>query len=116
METHKGRSQDATSPFVPAKFWKEGTSISGQVESVFDVRGKTCYAVTLVNPIEIDGEETREVSLGSAGVGLAVRAAKCGLKMGDRLTLTCNGFKDTGQESKMVMFDIEIEREDADSL
>ena len=112
MGNYSGKSQDAKSVFVPAKHWQVGKSISGVVENAFPASGRDCYNVTLTKPITIDGDETNEVALGSSGIGMAVRAAKCGgLRAGDKFTLTCNELKDTGKESPMTMFDIEVERE-----
>jgi hypothetical protein len=92
-QVFKGRTEDAEAPFLSSEFWKEGTRVVGVIERVFKIEGRNNYNLTLVKPVELDGEPYDRVSVGeSAGLRMAMQAAKLhSLKEDDQIVLTCTG-------------------------
>lgn len=111
-KTFKGKSEDAGSPILGAEFWKSGVSIAGVVFRSFQTAHGECYELKLVNPVMLDGVETREVSIGAlAGFKMALAAA--GLERlfkGDALHITATGETETTKGNPRVNFEIEVIR------
>lgn len=111
-----GETQSA--PFVPSAFWEKGKSLKGTVlgKSSFTDREtgeiRYGYIVRLPKPITVKDEVTAVVMFGeSAGLKSAIQLSGASdLKNGDSIELTCVGKKNTGQESDMTLFKIDIDR------
>lgn len=118
-QVFRGRTEDAAAPFLGTDFWSKDVAIEGTVERVFKIEGRNNYAVKLQEPVEVDGEQCEEVSLGeSAGFRMALQAAKVReLQEGDRIMVRCTGetaSKGNGADGKPKAprknFEIEVMR------
>jgi hypothetical protein len=111
-KTFKGRTEDADSAFLGADFWKKGTKITGTVRRKFESGNGPCYTLDLLDPVEIEGEEHNEVSIGNlTGFRMALQAAGLEeLNVGDQVHLVCTGLKPTKKGSPRPNFEIEVTR------
>ncbi len=115
-QVFRGRSEDAEAPFLSTEFWKENTKIAAVVDRVFKIDGRNNYALSLVKPVELEGEPYDRVSLGeSAGLRMAMQAARLReLRERDQIVLVCTGetaSKKAGN-SPRKNFDLEVTRPD----
>jgi hypothetical protein len=112
MSTFRGRTEDADSVFLDAKFWKTGVHISGKVIRTFESENGPCYVLDLLDPVEVAGENVDRVSVGNlTGFRMALQAAGLqSLKIGDTVHLECTGLKQTTKGSPRPNFEIEVTR------
>ena len=120
MTTFKGETPETVPPFLGADFWEKGTKIAGEVLYGFDTENGPAYAVQLLKPVELESrlvkgqfENHSVVALGNLkGFAAALRAAKVKqLLSGDKIHVQAIGEVDTGKESPMVRFSVEVTRE-----
>lgn len=122
MKQFTGRTLDAQAPFLNAEFWREGLEVTGVVTKVFEVENErngvakktTAYVLSLQDSVEVDGEETDRVSVGTmAGIKMALEAAGVyRLQLRDVVTITCEGVTASKKEgySPRVNFKIDVKR------
>ena len=106
----EGRTSDVSNNFLGSEFWDEGVSIKGRVLRKFESANGQCYALELSDPVEIDGEPTKEVALGNlTGLRMAIQAAGVSdLEVGDSIELQCTGLQPTGKGNPRIDFKIQI--------
>lgn len=115
MAQFRGKTEDASAPFLKAEFWEKGRRIAGTVERIFETDNGKAYVVRLVTPVMLNGQSEKQVSIGnSAGLRMAVDASGCrGLEVGDSIHLECTGTSETGKGNDQVNFEIEVNRPDS---
>lgn len=117
MSQFRGRTEEASAPFLKAEFWEKGRSISGTVVREFTTENGRCYAIHLNSPLMVDGKSERQVSIGNgAGFRMALQAAglpEAKLLAGDQIHLECTGFSETTKGNDQVNFSIEVNRPDS---
>jgi len=108
----EGSSQEVANNFLKSDFWEPGVQITGTVRRKFQSANGQCYAVELDNPVNLNGEETRDVALGNlTGLRMAVQAAGAeDLNVGDKFALECTDLQPTGKGNPRIDFKIEIDR------
>jgi hypothetical protein len=118
----KGRSTDAGGPILSAKFWKNGSILKGRVVRAFQTAQGTCYLIESEAPMTVDGSLVSPVQSGPVmgrkwsvgalkGFQMALDAAEVrDLFAGDLVTITCVGEEDSGKESPLVLFEVEVKR------
>lgn len=114
MTQFRGRTEDASAPFLTAGFWTKGKSIAGTVVRIFETDNGTAYGIHLVTPVMLNDKTEKQISLGnSAGLRMAVQdsGAPGGLKIGDKIHVECTGTTGTDKGNDMVNFSIEVNRE-----
>ena len=113
---YKGRTEDAPSLFLSASFWQKGTKVSGVIGMPFKAGDQQCYQLRLLSPVEVDGVETDEVSIGAmAGIRMALQACHLrGFAEGDKVVIECTGktAPKNPKNSPRVDFSIEVIRDD----
>jgi hypothetical protein len=112
MSTFRGKTEEADSVFLDAKFWRPGVKISGRVIRTFESENGPCYVIELLDPVEVAGENVDQVSVGNlTGFRMALQAAglDC-LKSGDSLHLKCTSLKSTTKGSPRPNFELEVTR------
>lgn len=116
MGTFAGKTQDAGSEILGAKFWgKKGTKIDGAIVlRVFDTVNGPCYELKLASPITVNGEKLSKASIGNMkGFTMALAAAgvpNSELRPGDVVTIESTGTTDTGKGSERVDFNVLVHR------
>lgn len=117
MPTFKGRTEDATAPFLGADFWKPGVKIAGKVIRCFQSANGPCTVLRLFKSLQLNGEDYEEVSIGNLkGFVMALEAAGVsGLQVNDVLYTECTGFSDTTKGHSRANFLVEVERPDSAS-
>jgi hypothetical protein len=117
-QVFRGRSGDASAPFIPSAWWAKDKSVAGVVERVFLIEDRKNYGVRLLKPVVLDGETLDEVSIGeSAGFRMALQAAKLReLREGDRVVFKCYGETPSKnpKHSPRKDFEIEVTRPQSD--
>jgi hypothetical protein len=111
----KGRTEDASAPFLKASFWEKGRSIAGTVIRVFETENGPAAVIRLNSPVMLDGKTEKAVSVGNmAGFRMALDAAGVvgGLLAGDMVYLECSGTTPTDKGNDQVNFEIEVDRPD----
>jgi len=114
MPTFKGRTEDASAPFLGADFWKRGVKVIGKVLRTFKSANGLCYAIKLAGPVKLNGKTYDEVSIGGLkGFDMALQAAgiEC-LKAGDGVYIECTGSVETTKSHERVNFCVEVSRPD----
>jgi hypothetical protein len=83
------------------------------VRRKFQSANGQCYGVELNDPVDLNGEETREVALGNlTGLRMALQAAGAeDLEVGDKFTLECTNLQPTGKGNPRIDFTIQIDRQ-----
>ena len=118
-QVFRGKTEDAAAPFLSADFWEKDRKIVAVVDRSFKAGDKQCYALRLVKPITLDGDEVENVSIGNmAGLRMALQAAHVHeLRADDKLVLTCTGKTPPKKQgnSPMVNFEVEITRDTNDN-
>ncbi len=113
----KGQTPETVPPFLGAEFWKDGAKIAGEVLYGFDTENGPACAVQLLAAVEVKGEKHSIISLGNMkGLHAALRLALArepvkALIPGDKVHVQAIGHVDTGKESPMVRFSVEVTRE-----
>jgi hypothetical protein len=113
----KGQTPETVPPFLGAEFWKDGAKIAGEVAYCFDTEHGPACAVQLGKAVEVKGEKHSIVSLGNMkGLQAALRLALAResiktLVPGDGVFVQAIGQVETGKESPMVRFEVEVTRE-----
>jgi hypothetical protein len=97
MAKLQGETGDVANPFLGAEFWQPGTSVSGEVVRKFESANGLCYALSLSEPVSINGLETSDVALGNlTGLRMALQSAGVEeLEVGDRIKLECTDLQPT---------------------
>lgn len=115
MPTFKGRTEDATAPFLGADFWKPGIKITGKVIRCFESSNGPCVVIRLAKPLRLNGEDCEEISIGNLkGFVMALQAAGLsGLQVNDVLYAECTGFSDTTKGHSRGNFCVEVVRPDS---
>lgn len=108
----KGRTEDADSVFLGAEFFKPGVKIAGTVIRTFDTENGPCSVITLLSPVQVEGEVLEQVSIGNlTGFRMALQAARLeSLLKGDQIHLECTGLKQTTKGSPRPNFALEVTR------
>ncbi len=108
----QGQTGDVANNFLGSEFWRPGVGISGKVTRKFESRNGQCYAVEADDPVDINGEPTREVALGNlTGLRMAIQAAGAeDLEVGDHIQLECTELQPTAKGNPRIDFKIAIER------
>lgn len=106
----EGQTSDVSNKFLGSEFWRPGVTITGVVLRKFESANGQCYALELDDPVELDGETTKEAALGNlTGLKMAIQAAGAAdLEVGDKITLECTGLQPTGKGNPRIDFKIEI--------
>ena len=109
-----GKTEDAESPFLGAKFWKKGLSVIGIVERSFETENGMCFVCKTAKPLTVDGVEVERFSIGNmAGFKMALQAAGLtALRIGDKLYIACTGetAPTKAENSPRVNFEVEVTR------
>lgn len=110
-QVFRGRTEDAEAPFLGSEFWKKDTRIAGVVERAFKIDGRNNYTVTLLKPVEIEGEPYDRVNVSeSAGFRMAMQSARLReLRERDQVVLTCTGETPSKKAGNSPRKDFEIE-------
>lgn len=108
----KGKTEDAEAPFLGADFWKQGVKIIGRVIRVYGSENGPCAVIRLTQPIQIEGEDFQEVSIGNLkGFVMALQAAGLNaLRVNDVLYAECSGLSPTTKGHSRANFEIEVDR------
>ncbi len=108
----RGKTEDADSIFLGAKFWKPGLKIAGKVIRTFDSENGPCYVLGLLDAVKVNGELFEQVSIGNlTGFRMALQAAGLdGLQVNDAVHLECTGLESTTKGSPRLNFSIEVTR------
>ena len=111
----KGKTKDATSPFV---VWKKGVKIEGEVTRIFVTDNGPCCEVSLQKPITINGASEKKVSFNATKAGIRMAAQAAGLEpdesgnpfqVGDKLILTAVGTTPTTKGNPRQDFELAID-------
>lgn len=94
-KTFTGKTENAESPFLSGAWWKPEVKVRGVVKRCYVSANGPCYVLTLEKPVEIDGAQETQVSIGNlTGFNMAlVDANQERLFKGDIVTVTCTGVK-----------------------
>jgi hypothetical protein len=124
MTRFHGSTEEGMAPILSARYWTRGTQLKGVVLGRFNTQNGICTTIKLSEPLEISGElvspaQDGNVTLQAVSVGglkgfeaaLSVAGIEA-LQRGDKVTIKCVGSKNTGQQSDMVLFDIDVDRPD----
>jgi hypothetical protein len=109
----KGRSEDAAVPFLDAKFWAPGVSVTGKVVRTFESENGRCYVLDLKDAVRVSDTITEQASIGNlTGFRMALQAAGLdSLLVEDAVYIECTGKTSTNKGSPRVDFEIEVTRE-----
>ena len=122
MVQFKGSTAERKAPILGAKFWKKGVSLTGTYVRTFPTVNGNCFEFELGKDLEFPGTQVSPSEAGTVkahriGVGamkgfmMAVADCGCGdFQLGDRVTITCEGAKDSGKASDMVLFRVAVDR------
>lgn len=122
MPQFKGNTSDRRAPILGAKYWKKGVSLTGTFVRAFPTANGECYEFELGREMEFPGDvcspvsevpvKTHRISVGAMkGFMMAVADSGCGeFKLNDRVTIECQGAKDSGKQSEMVLFSVFVDR------
>ena len=122
MPQFKGSTAERKAPILGAKFWKKGISLTGTYVRTFPTVNGNCFEFELGKEIEFHGNQISPVEPGMVkahriGIGamkgfmMAIADCGCGdFVLGDRVTIICEGAKDSGKASDMVLFRVEVDR------
>lgn len=121
MKTFNGKTSDASSTILGAKFWKKGIKIEGTVQRKFKTTNGDCYNLNLLKPVKVKNETTgkvteeTQVAVGALkGFDMALQAAGVPnneLLAGDKIILECTGTQDSGKGNDLILFTISVGRE-----
>jgi len=119
MTQFRGRTEDASAPFLRADFWEKGRELSGTVIRTFKTENGLAIVLRTVSPVMLEGKSEKNISVGaSAGLRMAVDAAGVpggfsGLLIGDQIHLRSTGTTETDKGNDQVNFEVEVNRPDA---
>lgn len=107
-----GKTKDAESPILGAKFWRRGMKLEGTVTRSFETANGICYEISTKEPITVNGEKTKLVSVGALkGFQMALAAAGLAeLERGDKAAIECTGTTGTEKGNPRVDFAISVLR------
>lgn len=108
----RGRTEDASAPFLDAKFWTPGMGVAGKVIRLFGSENGPCAVLALVDPVKLEGKMEEIASIGNlTGFRMALQAAGLeALQVGDHIHVECTGKTSTEKGSPRVDFAIEVNR------
>jgi hypothetical protein len=108
-----GRSEGAAAPFLDAKFWAPGISVTGRVIRTFESENGPCYVLELRDQVKVNDTIAEQVSIGNlTGLRMALQAAGLdSLRVGDSVYIECTGKTSTNKGSPRVDFEITVTRE-----
>jgi len=113
-QTFAGRTEDVEGVNLDSTFWRQGRAIVGRVKLVKMFNNERSYVIELDEAVGVDGQEETVVAIGNlSGFKMALQAARLdGLRLGDRVTVECTGFKKATKEgySDRINFAVSVKR------